>query len=670
MNQIPSININNNPNYDYNNNISNNNYTNNNTHEKNTHSGNMYSYREDSINEPPKESNAIRRSLGVGLNPNTNPPYTHDISRTIPQKQLEPFPESFHKMSDDNRNRNLFGQSSEMRIPPPKSVNVLNRIQEANEERPNPLYGRHDINHNINNNNDDYFYLFTYITIAIFHVILITLIGLFFEFKINNDDILKFNHIFIFFKDIHVFIFIGFGMLYSVLRDQQWTSIFLVLVIGVISIEFSFFYYYLWANTFSPEDGGGWRKINIDFQILSTIEYTAASSLITLGALLGKLSLIQYFFIAIFETFFSSLNYFLCYEKLKIIDNGGSLTIHFFGAIFGLAASCILFCNESDFMRINNNPHITSNYYSNLFALIGTIFLFLFFPSFNVANIQMQDFKHYYDWKGLGYISENLRYRGIINTYLSMIGSVLAAFIVPPLFYRGKLKMERILHASYVGGIIIGGSCTICSSAWSSIVIGFIGSTISIIFLWKIKDLLHSIRFEDTIGVLELFAIPGLLGGVVTCIFLGNFSNENAWKNEAMTAIFGSNRNKASVQAGLQVSGIFVTLGIALFSGLITGLLAKLMLCSRNEKYFVDSQFFVEEERVDFPEYKFQDERENQLNSSGNKLDYEGKEININNNKNDENNIYNINNNYNNNDNNNDNNNNNIQEDNDDNNAV
>ena len=153
MNQIPPININNNPNYDYNNNISNNNYTNNNTHEKNTHSGNMYSYREDSINEPPKESNAIRRSLGVGLNPNTNPPYTHDISRTIPQKQLEPFPESFHKMSDDNRNRNLFGQSSEMRIPPPKSVNVLNRIQEANEERPNPLYGRHDINNNINNNN-------------------------------------------------------------------------------------------------------------------------------------------------------------------------------------------------------------------------------------------------------------------------------------------------------------------------------------------------------------------------------------------------------------------------------------------------------------------------------------------------------------------------------------
>ena len=41
-----------------------------NTHERNTHSGNMYSYRDDSIQEPPKESNAIRRSIGIGINQN------------------------------------------------------------------------------------------------------------------------------------------------------------------------------------------------------------------------------------------------------------------------------------------------------------------------------------------------------------------------------------------------------------------------------------------------------------------------------------------------------------------------------------------------------------------------------------------------------------------------
>ena len=116
-------------NNDYNNNnnnnvSSNNNFTNNNnyTHERNTHSGNMYSYREDSINEPPKESNAIRRSIGGGFNPNVNQPYSHDISRKQPPKYLEQFPESFDKRDKRNNNNNILAQSSEMRIPQPENI--------------------------------------------------------------------------------------------------------------------------------------------------------------------------------------------------------------------------------------------------------------------------------------------------------------------------------------------------------------------------------------------------------------------------------------------------------------------------------------------------------------------------------------------------------------------
>ena len=590
----------------------------------------MYSYREDSINEPPKESNAIRRSLGGGLNRNLNPPYSQDRSRKKPPKYPETFPESFPK-KNDSRNKNIFGQSSEMRIPPEnENIDVLNKVPKLNDKGPKPLYRRKR-----RNNETNYFYLFTYIIIAVFHVLLIILIGFLYDLDIDKRDNMKYNHIYLFFKDIHLFIFIGFGMLYSALRDHQWSSIFLVLVLGVIAIEFSFFYYYLWANTFSDES---WQRVNLDFSILTSIEYNAASAIVALGGLLGKLSLIQYFVIILMETFISSLNFFICYEKLKILDNGGSITIHFFGAIFGLAASGVLFCNEADFMKINNNPHITSSYRSNMFAFIGSIFLWLFFPSFNTANIQMKDYSSFYTSQGLGYITENLRYRGIINTYLSMMGSVLTSFIISPLFYNGKMKIEHILHASYVGGIVIGGCCTICSDAWAAVVIGIVASTISILFLWRIKNLLHSIRFEDTIGILQLFAIPGFLGGIITCIFIGNFDKRSAWNEGAMEAIFGSGRDKAAVQAGLQIAGIFVSMGIAIFSGLITGLFAKLLMCAKNEYYFVDSEYFVEEEGVVFPEFEFQDERENNLNSSGNKLNFEGREVNINNNANFENN--------------------------------
>ena len=633
MDPNPPLNYNNINNYNNNNNISNNNFTNNNTLEKNSHSGNMYSYREDSINEPPKESNAIRRTLGEGLNPNYHPPFSQDIYRKKPSKYPKPFSESFQKMNDSKKNKNNFGESSEMRIPPQNdNINVLNKVPKLSNKAPKPLYRRR------RNKETNFYYLITYITIAIFHAIMITLIGLLFKFEIKEEKNMKYNHIFLFFKDVHLFIFIGFGMLYSALRDHQWSSIFLVLVLGVIAIEFSFFYYYLWANTFSDED---WTRINIDFSILTNIEYNAASAIVAIGGLLGKLSIIQYFVIIVFETFMSSLNFFICYEKLKILDNGGTITIHFFGAIFGLSASCVLFCNEIDFIRINNNTHITSNYRSNMLAFIGSIFLWLFFPSFNVANIQMKEYNilNTGEVLGLGYITENLRYRGIINTYLSMMGSVFTSFIISPLFYNGKMKIEHILHASYVGGIVIGGCCTICSDAWAAVVIGIVASTFSILFLWRIKNLLHSIRFEDTIGIFQIFAIPGLLGGIATCIFLGNFDKSSAWETGAMEAIFGNGRDKAAVQAGLQIAGIFVSLGIAIFSGLITGLLAKLLMCAKNDYYFVDSEYFIEEEGLVFPEFEYEDERENNLNSSGNKLDLGGKEVNINNNKNFENNI-------------------------------
>ena len=302
--------------------INNNNSNDLNTHQKNTNSGNMYSYRDDSINEPPKESNAIRRSLGPGYNP---PPYSQDISRKVNKRHSQP--------KKDNIER-----SSEMRIPPQNNndIGIINVVYPPNNNNnnnyePKPLYRKR------NNENNSY-YLVTFIIIAVFHAILITLIGLLFKFDISTKGNMKYNHIYIFFKDIHSFIFIGFGMLYTALRDHQWSSMFLVLILGVIAIEFSFFYYYLWANTFSDES---WSKINIDFSCLSAIEYIAASAIISLGALLGKLSIVQYFVVIVLETFFASLNYYLCRDVLKLIDNGGSVSIFMFGAIFGLATSAM-----------------------------------------------------------------------------------------------------------------------------------------------------------------------------------------------------------------------------------------------------------------------------------------------------------------------------------------
>lgn len=448
------------------------------------------------------------------------------------------------------------------------------------------------------------FHLLTLIIILIYHFLMIALIGICFKFDFSNDE--KYN----FFQDVHIMLFIGFGYLYTMLKDHQWSSVIIVLFFETISIEFSFFCYYLWLNTFTKSTK--WEKQKINFSNLIYIEYYSATILVSLGAIIGKLTIIQYFFVAILETLCASFNFFLCYTKIEAIDNGGAMYVFTFGAIFGVVMSIILFCRENENVKILNNPHLSSDYYSNIFSFIGTLFLWIYFPSFNTANIQIFYYKDIHDI---------MKYRGILNTYLSMIGSIISTFIVSPLIYNGKIKIEHLLNASYVGGVIIGGCCTICSHFWAAILIGTIGGALSTFCLWKLKQILKNYKLEDTLGILHIFGIPGILGGFLTCIFIGSE------KESIIKEIFNKDIKRSS-QAGLQVGAIMVTISIAGLSGLISGFIVNSINCEKNDIYFVDSELFTEDENIPLPEWKYPRQNEFNLSSSGNKLDEQGREEN------------------------------------------
>ena len=75
-----------------------------------------------------------------------------------------------------------------------------------------------------------------------------------------------------------------------------------------------------------------------------------------------------------------TLNEQLTYEVLKLYDVGGSTAIHTFGAYFGLAVSLVL---HKVSKPKNKTPQ--SSYASNTFAFIGTLFLWMFWPSFNAG---------------------------------------------------------------------------------------------------------------------------------------------------------------------------------------------------------------------------------------------------------------------------------------------
>lgn len=86
--------------------------------------------------------------------------------------------------------------------------------------------------------------------------------------------------------------------------------------------------------------------------------------------------------------------------------------MHLFGAYFGLAVSRMLYSEA-----MVGNKKQGSGYTSDLFSMIGTVFLWMFWPSFNGAAAAVGEPQH----------------RAVLNTYFSLCASVVASFAVSSL---------------------------------------------------------------------------------------------------------------------------------------------------------------------------------------------------------------------------------------------
>ena len=94
-------------------------------------------------------------------------------------------------------------------------------------------------------------------------------------------------------------------------------------------------------------------------------DFCAAAVLISLGAVLGKTSLVQLVIMAAFEVVIQSVNEHIGVEYLKAVDIGESIYVHVFGAYFGLAVAKVLNNKKVE------NSRESSVYHSDLFSMIG-----------------------------------------------------------------------------------------------------------------------------------------------------------------------------------------------------------------------------------------------------------------------------------------------------------
>jgi len=136
--------------------------------------------------------------------------------------------------------------------------------------------------------------------------------------------------------DVHVMIFIGFGFLMVFLKTHCWSSVGINYICAAWCIQCGIVFQGFWHRAL---DEGFHHKINVTLFSVIEGEFCAAAFLITMGALLGKATFPQLFFIATLESVFFTLNAIILFYLLKVVDIGGAMTIHMFGAYFGLAAT-------------------------------------------------------------------------------------------------------------------------------------------------------------------------------------------------------------------------------------------------------------------------------------------------------------------------------------------
>ncbi|KAM6910731.1 ammonium transporter Rh type B [Xenentodon cancila] len=353
------------------------------------------------------------------------------------------------------------------------------------------------------------------------------------------------------FQDVHVMIFIGFGFLMTFLQRYGFSSVGFNFLIAAFSLQ--------WATLMQGFFHGMHEgKIHIGVESMINADFCTGSVLISFGAVLGKTSPVQLLVMAIFEVTLFAVNEFILLSLLGTRDAGGSMTIHTFGAYFGLMVTRILFRPNLDKSKHKN----CSVYHSDMFAMIGTLYLWMFWPSFNSAITAHGDDQH----------------RTAMNTYYSLAACTLSTYAMSALTaHDGKLDMVHIQNAALAGGVAAGTAGEMMLTPFGSMIVGFLAGIISVLGFKYLSPILEQkLKIQDTCGVHNLHGMPGILGAIVGAVTAA-LATRDVY-GDGLKDVFPdvAKDRLASTQGGIQALSLAITLGIALLGGLIVGFILKL----------------------------------------------------------------------------------------------
>jgi ammonium transporter Rh len=343
-------------------------------------------------------------------------------------------------------------------------------------------------------------------------------------------------------RAIHIMamLLIGFGFLMVFVRKYGRSALTATFMLVSVALPF-----YMAIKQLGIFEAKG------EIEQLIYAEFGAASLLIAAGAILGRIKIFQYIILGLLFIPFYLLNELVVVDDYfhfvgKVADTGGSIVIHLFGALFGIAAAVSLTSKKD--LEIPIQSDATTDKYS----ILGSMVLWVFWPSFCAALVPVEAIPH-----------------TVVNVFLALCGSTLATYLAS-VTIRGKVSIADIANAALAGGVAIGATCDYATHGEAMIIGAVAGiiSTVGFSILQEKQQKFHKII--DTCGVSNLHGIPGAFGGLAAIVVV------------------------KGLDIPAQLKGIVITASIAIIAGLLVGKVISLF--GRPTEVYEDFPEFIDAE--------------------------------------------------------------------------
>ncbi|XP_035746562.1 ammonium transporter Rh type B-A, partial [Egretta garzetta] len=292
------------------------------------------------------------------------------------------------------------------------------------------------------------------------------------------------------FRDVHLQALLGFGLLVAFLGRYGPGSMAISILVTAFAIQWTILiqgFLYFFLNS----------KISVGAQSMVSADFCTAAVLISAGAVLGRVNPVQMLLLTLLGVTLFTLNEYILHSLMGVSDSGGSLTVHTFGAYFGLMVSRILHQPHMDKSKEQQN----TGHQPDGFTAVGTIYLWIFWPSFASATTAR----------------DNPEPWAVLNTYFSLAASTMATFVLWPILHEeGTLRTVQIQDAALAGAAVMGMAGEMLVAPFGALIAGFLAGLIPPLgFRFLTPILCSRLKTQDACGVHNVHGLPGILGALL-----------------------------------------------------------------------------------------------------------------------------------------------------------